>query len=208
MEWSCANCGEKVEVSSLLAAAAQPCSHCGQLLMGPLEHGKRMARPPSWEAPPPDLPRTGSSAGAWLGMLAGLIGGPLLAAGIAQTEPVLTWPVRNALLGALAGVLLSPILAVSSFISLRFLPFTLEAYLGEGVWSRVARAIHEHTPWPLFLPFLYLFGLPMAVCGFGGSRMTPTDPSLASPAALGAALLGVVLGGIGGGMLGSARRGP
>jgi hypothetical protein len=114
--------------------------------------------------------------------------------------------VRNAVLGALTGVLLTPVLAVSSFLSMLVLPFSLEGILGDSAWNRLATALNHRTLRPLLMPFLVFVVLPMAACGYGGSRMKPNGPSLLFTAGLGAVLLGATLGGICGSLAARARR--
>jgi len=174
--------------------------------MGPLETGRRVARPADGGTPPLSEPRTGSSVGLWLGILTGLVAGPAVVAGIHHMDAALSLPVRNTLLGSLVGVLFTPVLVVGSFLSVILLPFSLEGLIGEGLWSRVAQALHERRLRPLAFPFFFFVAFPMAVLAFGGSRMKPTDPSLVVPAALGAALLGAMLGGLFGALAGRRRR--
>ena len=206
IELSCQRCGEKAGVQSFLAAAQQPCGRCGQLLMGPLSRGRRTARPAAAPGPPPGEHGTGSPAGVGLGILAGAVAGFAVVVAVGHAGPALPWAVRNAVLGALTGVLLTPVLAVSSFLSMIVLPFSLEGILGDSAWNRLATALNHRTLRPLLMPFLVFVVLPMAACGYGGSRMKPTGPSLLFTAGLGAVLLGATLGGICGSLAGKARR--
>lgn len=207
IELTCQGCGETVQVRSLLTAAGRTCGRCGQPLLGPLDRGPRGPRPAGFDDPlPPGESGGVSVAGLWLGVIAGVVLGLAAVAAVAYPGASLPWPTRNAVLGALAGALLAPVLAVSSLLSMLILPFSLEGVLGDSVWSRLAKALHHRTARPLFLPLLLFVALPMALCGYGASRMKPTDPSLLVPAALGASLLGAILGGICGSLAGRMRR--
>jgi hypothetical protein len=206
IELTCQSCGEKVGVQSLLTAAQQSCRRCNQLLMGPLARGTRTYHTGEGAESSPTEHRSGSTLGLWLGVIAGMAAGVAVAYGVSQAGSALPWSTRNAVLGALAGVLLSPVLAISSFLSMLILPFSLEGLLGDSVWSGMAKALHHRTIRPLILPFLIFVVMPMALCAYGGSRMKPTAPSLLVPAALGATLLGAILGGIFGSLLGRSRQ--
>jgi hypothetical protein len=208
-EITCQSCGDEVKVQSFLAAAQQPCSRCGQLLMGQLSAGGRTVRPAGFETSVPGLqmePGRRSSAGMLLGMLAGAIAGVALVAAVARMGPVMTLHARGAVLGALSGVLLAPVLVVTSFLSMILLPFSLEGLLGDSVWGRLARANNERRLGPLVFPFIYFVALPMGLCGFGGSRMTAPDTLVVS-AGLGAIALGALIGSMGGALVGR-RKSP
>jgi hypothetical protein len=177
--------------------------------MGPLARGTRTARPAGFgeSVPCTSRPAYGPSntAGLWLGVVAGVIAGVGGVAAVAQMGPVIPQSLRGALLGALSGVLLSPIIAISSFLSMLVLPFSLEGIFGDSMWSRLAKALHHRSPGHLVLPVLFYVVLPMAICGFGGSRMK--DPNMgAYSAGLGAAVLGAVLGGIFGSFIRKGKK--
>jgi hypothetical protein len=140
-------------------------------------------------------------------MLAGMVAGIAVVAAVSQAGRAIPLDVKGAVLGALMGVLLAPVLAISSFVSMLILPFSLEGIFGDSVWTRLATANTERRLGPLFMPFLFLVALPMAVCGFGGSKMRAIDTPMVILAGLGAAMLGLLLGGICGAIFGS-RRGP
>jgi hypothetical protein len=177
--------------------------------MGPLERGNRTVRPAEFAAaaarPACDY-EAGSSVWIWAGMFVGVCAGLAVVVGVGHLGPVLPWHVRNTVLGAFAGVLLGPVLAVSSFLSMLILPFSLEGILGDGIWSRLARSLNERRLAPLFLPFVMYVVAPMALVAYGASRMKPNAPSMLVPAALGAVVLGVILGGIFGALAGRVRR--
>jgi hypothetical protein len=134
------------------------------------------------------------------GALAGV--GGVVAVGI--LGPAIPLPVRGAILGALTGVLLAPFLAIGSFLSMLMSPFSLGGILGDSAWSRMARALHEHTYRPLVVPLLVFVMLPMALCGLGGARMKEVSPVFLVSAGLGAALLGAILGSVFGARAGSS----
>jgi hypothetical protein len=207
IELACQNCGTTVGVKSFLAAAQQPCRHCGRLLMGSLGSSPRISRPGD---PAPALPAgagsTGSPLGMWSGILLGMAAGIAGVVAFSRADLGLPWHTRNAVLGALTGVMLTPVFAVSSFLSMMILPFSLEGVLGDSLWDRIARAVNHRVLGPLFLPALVYVVLPMALCAYGGSKMKPNGPSLAAPAGVGAAMLGAVLGEIGGAMTGRPRQ--
>src|SRR5262245_13409264 len=169
---TCQTCGEKVGVQSFLAAAQKPCAHCGQLLMGALSRGTRTALPPGFVEPlPSSAPLEhgrSSSAGLCLGMVAGALLGVSAVALLGSALPPAQ---RGPVLGALTGVLLSPVFAVCSFFSMLILPFSLEGILGDSLWNRLARAHQERRPGLLFFPILIYVGLPMALCAWGSSKM-------------------------------------
>src|SRR5262249_36431860 len=147
----------------------------GQLLMGPLARGTRTARP-AWfeETPPPPrqfAPGAGNSAGLWVGVIVGMLAGLGAVVAVASMGPAIPLPVRGPLRAALAGVLLAPVLAVGSFLTMLVSPFSLEGILGDGMWSRMAKALHHRRVGPLILPLLVFVVLPMALCGWGGSKM-------------------------------------
>src|SRR5437016_3747642 len=127
IELTCQSCGEQVKVRSLLAAAQQPCRHCRKLLMGPLSGSTRTVRPPTDGAPAViDYGGGSSSAGMWLGILAGMAAGVGVVVGLHQLGTGIPFSTRNAILGAFSGALLAPVLAISSFVSMMVLPFSLE----------------------------------------------------------------------------------
>lgn len=190
IELTCQSCGAKVGVQSFVAAAQQPCPRCRQLLMGPLAAAAR---------------GSGSSAALWLGMLAGMLAGIAFVAAVAHAGRVIPPNVQCAVLGALAGVLLAPVIAISSFLSMLTLPFSLEGILGDSIWTRLAKANNERRLGPLFMPILVLVVMPMAVCALGGSQMRSIDSSMVIVAGLGAAMLGLVLGGVCGVLLDNRR---
>ena len=207
MEVTCQTCGQKVKVQSFLAAAQQPCGKCGQLLMGPLDRGTRTARPTGFgEALPSSQPLAyapSSSAGLWCGMAAGVLVGLGIVIAVSLMGRAIPLPVQGAVLGALSGVLLTPILAVSTFLAM-FLPFSLEGVLGDSMWTRIATALHERKLGQLFFPCLIYVVLPMALCGLGGSKMADVSV-LRISAGLGAILLGAVAGAVFGSLAGKAR---
>jgi hypothetical protein len=139
-------------------------------------------------------------------MFAGGMLGLGAVAGVRLMGPAIPVHVRGAVLGALMGVLLAPVLALFSFLSTVFLPFSIEGILGDSVWVRVARAINHRSFAPLFLPFIALVGLPMAACGYGGSRFTAIDEALFIPAGIGAMVLGAFLGAMFGSLTGKVRQ--
>jgi MFS family permease len=206
IEMTCQTCGEKVGVQSFLTAAQQPCVHCGQLLMGALSRGTRTARPPGFAEPLPSPEPVqhgrGSSAGLWVGLVAGGLVG---AVAVALLGPALPPAQRGPVLGALMGVLLSPVFAVCSFFSMLILPFSLEGILGDSLWNRLARAHQERKPRLLFFPILIYVGLPMALCAWAGSKVRNPD-SLLVAAGLGAVVLGAILGAVFGSLLGKSRQ--
>jgi hypothetical protein len=207
IELACQNCGNTVGVKSFLAAAQQPCRMCGRLLMGSLGSTPRITRPGD---PAPAIPAgvegAGSPFGMWSGILLGAAVGIAGVVAFSRADLALPWHTRNAILGALSGVMLSPVFAVSSFLSMLILPFSLEGVLGDSMWERIAKGVNHRTLGPLFLPTLVYVVFPMAVCAYGASKMRPTGPSLVVTAAIGAAMLGATLGGIAGAMAGPSRR--
>jgi hypothetical protein len=201
IEVTCQTCAAKVGVQSFLAAAQQPCGRCGQLLMGPLAHGNRVARPGGFvDLPAPSRPLdfgSGSPASLWLSMCAGALVGLGVVVAVALLGPAIPPPVRGALLGALTGVLLAPVIAVASFLAmLGGMLFGLAGLFGESIWSRVGKAMTERRIRPLFIPFFVCVVLPMGLCGVGGSRMKAADSPLLVTAGLGAIVLGAVVGGV------------
>jgi hypothetical protein len=167
--------------------------------MGPLSRGTRPARPPAFSGLPSSLPLDHGSAspaavglGALLGALAGI--GVVIAVG--ALGPEIPLRVRGAVLGALMGVLLAPIVAVASFLLMLISPFSLGGILGDSTWTGLARALHERRIRSLVLPLFVFVGLPMALCGLGGSKMTAITTGQLVAAGLGAALLGTVVGGV------------
>jgi hypothetical protein len=192
IEISCSTCGEKAQVQSFLTAAQQPCGRCGRLLLG---GSAGPSKGPAWEQ--------GSSGGMRLGVFLGIlvaIGGVFA---VSQMGLAIPHSVKGAILGALSAVLLAPVIAISSFLSMMLLPFSLEAILGDTIWTRLARANNERSLAPLFLPFLILVGLPMTLGAYGGSRVVSIETPLVIGAGLGAILLGALVGAVAGSMLGS-----
>jgi hypothetical protein len=207
VEISCQTCGTKVETQSFLVAAQQPCVKCGQLLIGRLSSGTRTARPAGFDNDVPAALEMGSggSSGIWTGMVLGILVGVGIVALMAYAGPAIPTRVRGAVLYALMGVLLSPILAISSFISMLVLPFSLEGILGDGMWTRLARANNERRIGPLIVPFLVFVGLPMGLCGLGGLKLSVIETPAVVGAALGAVLLGAILGMMVGARFGTRR---
>jgi hypothetical protein len=200
IEVTCQTCGAKAGVQSFLGAAQQPCGHCGQFLMGPLERGTRIVRPSEFGEVAPSLPPLpvdgrGSSARLWLGVFLGALAGVGLVVAVARMGPVIPLTTRGAVLGALTGVLFAPVLVISSFISMLVFPFSLEGILGDSLWNRLAKALHERRPRYLLLPILFFVVLPMTVGALGGSKVQ-NPASLVASASLGAVLLGAIGGGV------------
>jgi hypothetical protein len=211
-EVNCQSCGGKASVQSFLAAAQKACPHCGQFLMGALEQGTRTVRPAGFEqspAAPPVAYAPSSPARLWLSVIAGGLTGLAGVGVIAYAGQTIPVHVRGALLGALSGVLWAPVVAISLFLFM-IIPFVnlgLAGVLGDCTWTSVSRALCERKLRHLILPFIVFLVLPMAICGFGGSKFkTITNPALVT-AALGAAALGAVVGGIGSRFAGKARQG-
>jgi hypothetical protein len=196
IEITCSTCGQTAHTQSFLSAAQQACGYCGHLLMG---GGPAPGKKPAWSA--------GPSGGMWTGVIAGVLVAVGAVAVVSQTGRAIPLHVQGAVLGALAAVLLGPIIAVSSFISMLVLPFSLEAVFGDSVWSRLARANNERSLAPLFLPFVFLVALPMALGAFGGSRLKVIEPGLVIGAGLGAVLLGAIVGAMLGSLFGGRGHG-
>ena len=199
IEVSCQTCGEKASVEGFLAAAQQPCGRCGQLLMGPLARGTRVARPQGFaESPSPEAfaHGPGSAASPWLGIFGGALFGAGVVVAIAFLGPQLSLPVRGAVLGALAAVLLAPVLAIGSFLIMLVGPLSLGGIFGDGMWSRLARAHIERRFRPLLMPLLFFVVLPMTLGGMGGSKLKVINTPLLWGAGLGAVGLGAVVGGV------------
>jgi hypothetical protein len=207
IELRCKNCGEKTGVKSLIAAASQACVNCGHGLMGgavprtpgAIDFGS--ATTPAWQES-----GASSSTRIIVGAIVGAIAGVGLVVGLGylgQDVPVRT---RGAILGALMGVLLSPVLVISSFLSMMFLPFSFEGVLGDSLWSRIARGLREGCIGPLVLPILFFVGLPMGLCALGGAKMTVIGPPALVTASLGAILLGTIVGGVCASILGKPSQ--
>jgi hypothetical protein len=138
-----------------------------------------------------------------VGVLAG-IGG---VAALAKIGPTIPLHLRCAVLSSLAAVLLAPALVAFSILARIVLPFSLEGILGDGLWSRVARANIERRFGPLLLPFLFFVGLPMTLGFLGGSKLTALTTPMVIGAGLGAVALGALVGGVCGSVLGGRRPG-
>lgn len=198
IEITCQTCGEKTGVQSFLTAGQQPCLHCGQLLMGPAgRHGSPAFSPLG--------PGAGRSAGLWLGVFAGILAGVAGVAAVAHMGRTLPVHLQGAIFGALAGVLLGPVIAISSFLSMLVMPLGLEGMFGDSVWKRLAQANNERSLAPLLVPFL-LVVLPMTLCDLGSSRLKTIPPGMVIAAGLGAIVLGAIVGGVFGSFVGSRRR--
>jgi hypothetical protein len=143
----------------------------------------------------------------WTGVIAGTLAAVGAVAVVSQTGRAIPLHVQGSVLAALAAVLLAPVIAVSSFISMLVLPFSLEAVFGDSVWSRLARANNERSLRPLFLPFVFLVGLPMTLGALGGARLKVIETPLVISAGVGAVLLGAILGAMVGSLLGGRRHG-
>jgi len=196
IEITCSTCGQPARTQSFLSAAQQACVYCGHLLMGGSPaHGNK----PAWSS--------GSSGGMWTGVIAGTLAAVGAVAAVSQTGRAVPVHIQGAVLLSLAAVLVAPVVAVSSFISMLILPFSLEAVLGDSVWSRLARANNERSLKPLFLPFLFLVGLPMTLGALGGARVKVIEAPLVIAAGLGAVLLGAIVGAMVGSLLGGRRHG-
>ncbi len=199
---NCQHCGTPVKVTSFLAATEQPCSKCGALLMGTLEPSSRTNRPADFNKPLPDVfartppKRSHVALGILLGALAGL-GFVLLLATFGSAIPL---HVHGAILGALTGVLLAPVIAIVLFIYMLVpvLNLTLLGFLGDDVWSGIADALCQRKLQPLVFPFLIFVVLPMGLCGVGGSKTKAITTVSHVTAAVGAMALGMVVGGIAG----------
>jgi hypothetical protein len=190
IEVNCTTCGEKVGVQSLLAAAKQPCEKCGHALMGPmLELGAPGSGAPPWQEPGTQ------AAPLWFGSGVGVVVGLVVVVCVALMGPAVPLSFRGAIVGALMGVVLAPVIAIFFFLS-SFLPFSLEGVLGDSLWTRLAKGLRERRIAPLILPTLIFVVLPMAACGLGGTRAgIITTPALVT-ASVGAILLGAIIGGL------------
>ena len=207
MEFRCQTCGEKAEVAGFLAAAQQACAKCGNLLMGELDRGTRGVRP-QWtmDQPPPQVPLANSppsATGLCVGMVIGIVAGVGVVVAVGVLGTGLPQHTRGAVLGACSGVLLVPFVMMFSFVSM-FMPWSIDGILGTDLWNQIARANNERKYGHLVGPLLFYVVLPMALCGFGGSRMRDIH-LLVYSAGLGAAILGAILGSIAGVMIGNAR---
>ena len=197
IEITCSTCGQTARTQSFLSAAQQACGYCGHLLMG--GSPGRTGGKPDWSS--------GSSGGMWTGVFVGTLVAVGAVAAVSQMGRAIPVHIQGAVLLALAAVLLAPVVAVSSFISMLILPFSLEAVLGDSVWSRLARANNERSLKPLFLPFVFLVGLPMTLGALGGARVKVIEAPLVVSAGLGAVLLGAIVGAMLGSLLGGRRHG-
>jgi hypothetical protein len=204
IELTCQTCAEKVGVESFLAAAQQPCRRCGQLLMGPVARGRQTVRPSECAELPaqPFGDGRGSVVALWFGVFAGGLAGVAAVVAVAYLGLAIPLAVRGGLLGALMGVLLAPVLMIASFIVM-IIPglkwIDLFGMLGDSAWSRLASALHQGKISHLIFPLFVFVVLPMAACGYGGSKMKTIQTPMLLAAGLGAALLGAILGGAFGG---------
>jgi hypothetical protein len=199
IELTCQTCAEKVGVQSLLAAAQQSCLRCGHLLMGPLDRSSRVARPSS-----PEQLRTQSFAdggrgrgGVWAGVFVGGCIGVGAVVALTQLGSSLPQNVRGGVLGALSGVLLSPVMLIASFLLMIVPPFKwidVFAMVSDSAWDRMSRAFIQGKLRHLVFPVLLFLVLPMAACGYGGAKMNPNELQIS--AGLGALLLGAIVGGV------------
>jgi hypothetical protein len=209
IEVTCQTCGRKAQVASFLAAARQACGHCHELLMGPLERGTRITRPANFDAAPlPPAPSSlvrGNPLGKWLGLLVGMLVGIVFVVVVGNAERGISLAQRGAIVGALSGVLLAPFIAMFLFLAMLLMPWALDGMLGDSVWTRIARSINERRWRPLLLPIFVCLVLPMALCGFGGSRMTTFNSSTLVSAGLGAMVVGGIVGFLCGGSVAKAR---
>jgi hypothetical protein len=146
-----------------------------------------------------------SSAGMWTGMFLGAVAGAAAVAALVYAGKSIPPHVRCATLGALAGVLLTPIMATSSFISMTVLPFSLEGVLGDSLWGRLAKANNEKSFGPLFIPLLFFVGLPMTLGAWFGYRTASMEHGLVVCGGFGAVFLGAIIGAISGAVGGSRR---
>jgi hypothetical protein len=204
MELNCQTCGEKVGVQSFLTAAQQPCTRCGNLLMGALARDRRTARPADFDNPLPQPYEQGrgGGVGVWLGAFAGGLVGVAGVCAVGYFAPAIPLPVRGAILGALSAVLLAPFLAIGSFVMMMIPGFSLIGMIGDSAWKRIARAINERQFRHLTVPVGLFVVLPMALGGWSGSKLAATQ----NPALLGAALGAMFLGACVGGVLGGRSR--
>jgi hypothetical protein len=197
IEVTCQACGAHARVESLLDAAQHPCRKCGGLLMGPLARSTRKVRPqrlarhnqPFEQGPASRVP-------IWLGIVAGAFAGIAVVNVVDHLGTAIPLPQRGALLGALSGVLLAPVVAVLLLL-LKFLgPMSLLGILGDSAWERLATAVNERRLRHLVVPLFVFVVLPMALCGLGGSRSKVIDSSILASAVLGAVFLGAFVGGV------------
>jgi hypothetical protein len=205
IEITCQTCAEKVGVESFLTAAQQPCTRCGNLLMGALSRSKNTYRPSDYADIPsqPYAPGRGSKGGLWVGVFAGGVFGIAGVVALAFFGPAIPAHIRGAILGALMGVVLAPVIAIVSFIFMLIPGLNLIGMIGDSAWNGLARALHEGKIRYLWFPMLIFVVLPMAALGYGGSKMNPNQTPMLVAAGLGAAILGGVLGGV----FGSRSRG-
>jgi hypothetical protein len=200
IEVTCQTCAEKVGVQSFLAAAQQPCTRCGNLLMGALARDTRSARPAGFgDLPQPFEQGRGGGVGVWLGAFAGGLVGLAGVCAVGYFAPAIPANVRGAVVGALSAVLLAPVLAVGSFLLMLLPGFNLIGMVGDSAWSRVAKALHQRQLRHLVFPVCLFVVLPMALGGWGGWKLAPTQTPALLGAARGARLLGAGSGGVLGG---------
>lgn len=208
MDIRCQHCGEKTQVQGFLAAQTTPCQHCGEFVMGPAGAAASGPKPvhigglggtgaaPSW-AEPGSQNKSRVIIGAVGGGLAG-VGLVVAIATLGQDLPVKT---RAAIYGALMGVLWAPVFAISGFISMFILPFSLEAVLGDSMWNRIAKGLREGSLATLSVPIIVYVGIPMALSAYGSAKLNMGGPPAAMAASLGAIVLGIIVGGASGSML-------
>ena len=201
LEVHCQCCGEKAAVQGFLAAAQTPCPRCGQLLMGALEKGKRTVRPVLFDQTPSAAPAAyapSSSARLWLSVGAGCLAGLALVGAIACAGQAIPLHVRGAVLGALTGVLWAPVIALVLFVYMitPVINLGLAGVLGDCTWNGVSRALCERKIRHLVLPMMIFLVLPMAICGYGGSKTREITNAALVLGAVGAVALGTIGGGV------------
>jgi hypothetical protein len=196
----CQSCGQKTPVPSYLTAAEEPCNHCGQLLMGALEQPKRVMRPVAVSAVPsfPVEHIPSSKSRVLLGIILGGFAGLAAVYFLANFGAFIPLHVRGAILGAFAGVLLAPLIALALFVYMLvpILNLSLLGVLGDCTWSRISDALNQRRLRPLAVPLFIFVVLPMAACGLGGSKTKATTAPLHAAASLGALAFGAISGGI------------
>jgi hypothetical protein len=141
----------------------------------------------------------------WAGVFAGILAALAAVAAVSHSGHALPLPTQGAILGALAAVLLAPVIAIFSFVSM-IIPFSLDGIFGGSIWLRLARANNERSLVPLLYPLFWLVGLPMTLGGFAGSHAAAIETSLVVGAGLGAVMLGAIVGGALGSLFGGGGQ--
>jgi hypothetical protein len=157
------------------------------------------AGPPEWVPPPADeWPRPPERTGRIdvTALIVGAVCGGGVAGAVALLGGALSVPVRGAILGALTGLVVAPLIVLAMFWSMITRPMSTRGMASEGALSRLATAVLHRKYGAVAAHVSILLLVAMGIGGFAGCHVHAVGPALVLLAVLGAAVLGAGAGAV------------